>query len=77
MEEESTRTVMAALWEVLEEKGLFCALHSDRASHFFLTPKASGREPVERERPTQVARALEQLGIQMIPAYSPQARGLE
>jgi transposase len=73
VEEESTRTVMAALWEVIEKKGVFCALYSDRASHFFLTPKAG--EPVDRQRLTQVGRALSDLRIEMIPAYSPQARG--
>jgi hypothetical protein len=39
VEEESTVTVMAALWEVIERKGLFCALYSDRGSHFWLTPE--------------------------------------
>ncbi len=73
VEEESTRTVLAALRAVLERQGVFCALYSDRASHFFLTPKAD--EPVDHTRLTQVGRALRQLGIQMIPAYSPQARG--
>jgi transposase len=73
VEEESTRTVMAALREVIEQKGRFCALYSDRASHFFLTPKAGG--PVDPRRLTQVGRAMKELGIQMIPAYSPQARG--
>ncbi len=73
VEEESTATVMTALREVIEQKGAFCALYSDRASHFFLTPKAG--QPVDRTRPTQVGRALQELGIQMIPAYSPQARG--
>jgi hypothetical protein len=73
VEEESTRTVMTALREVVEQKGLFCALYSDRGSHFFLTPKAG--EPVDKQRLTQVGRARKELGIQMIPAYSPQARG--
>jgi transposase len=73
VEEESTRTVMAALREVIEQKGLFCALYSDRGSHFFLTPKAG--EPVDKHRLTQVGRAMKELSIQMIPAYSPQARG--
>jgi hypothetical protein len=73
VEQESTRTVLAALRAVVEQKGLFCALYSDRASHFFLTAKAG--QPVDREQPTQIGRALRQLGIQMIPAYSPQARG--
>jgi len=73
VEEESTTTVMAGLWEVMERKGLFCALYSDRGSHFWLTPKAGGK--VDRQRLTQVGRALRDLGVQMIPAYSPQARG--
>ena len=73
VEEESTGTVMAGLRTVIEEQGVFCALYSDRASHFFLTPKAG--EPVDHHRLTQVGRALRELGIQMIPAYSPQARG--
>ena len=73
VEEESTRTVLAALRRVVERKGVFCALYSDRASHFFWTPKAG--EAVDRERVTQVGRAMKELGVQMIPAYSPQARG--
>ena len=73
VEQESTRTVLAALREVVEKKGLFCALYSDRASHFFQTPKAGAR--IDPQRLTQVGRALQQLGIRMIPAYSPQARG--
>ena len=73
VEEEGTRTVMAALREVIETEGLFCALYSDRGSHFFVTAKAG--EKVDKHRLTQVGRALRELGVQMIPAYSPQARG--
>ena len=73
VQEESTRTVLAAVRAVIEQKGIFCALYSDRASHFFVTPKAG--EAVDKYRLTQVGRALKELGIQMIPAYSPQARG--
>ena len=73
VEEESTLAVMAASREVIEHQGLFCALYSDRGSHFWLTPKAGGK--VDPHRLTQVGRALKELGIQMIPAYSPQARG--
>ena len=73
VEQESTRTVMAALKEVIERQGLFCALYSDRGSHFFVTPKEGER--VDKTRLTQVGRALKELGVQMIPAYSPQARG--
>lgn len=73
VESESTRTVMRAIREVIEKMGLFCSLYSDRASHFWLTPKAG--EPVDKQALTQVGRALRDLGIRMIPAYSPQARG--
>jgi len=73
VEEESTATVMAALREVVEQRGIFCSLYSDRASHFWLTPKSGER--VDRQRMTQVGRALRDVGIEMIPAYSPQARG--
>src|SRR5438046_9305937 len=73
VEEESTVTVMAALRAVIERKGLFCALYSDRGSHFWLTPKVGGK--VDPHRLTQVGRALRELGIQMVPAYSPRARG--
>jgi hypothetical protein len=73
VEEESTLTVMAGLKEVIERKGAFCALYSDRGSHFWLTPKVGGK--VDHQRLTQVGRALRDIGIQMIPAYSPQARG--
>ena len=73
VEQESTRTTMAALQEVIQRQGLFCALYSDRGSHFFVAPKEGGR--VDKTQLTQVGRALKELGIQMIAAYSPQARG--
>jgi transposase len=73
VEEESTRTVMQGVREVIERKGLFCTLYSDRGSHFFYTPKAG--EAVDKSRLTQFGRALKELGIQTIAAYSPQARG--
>jgi len=73
VEGESTMTVLRALREVIERQGIFCALYSDRASHFFWTPRAGGK--VDAERRTQVGRALQELNIRMIPAYSPQARG--
>ena len=73
VEEESTMTVMAGLKEVIARQGVFCALYSDRGSHFWLTPKVGGK--VDYHRRTQVGRALHELGVHMIPAYSPEARG--
>jgi transposase len=71
--EETTFTVMVGLRAVIERKGLFCSLYSDRGAHFWRTPKSGGK--VDYERPTQVGRAMKELGVQMIPSYSPQARG--
>src|SRR5215469_467028 len=71
--EEGTHTLMPAVQEVIAQQGIFCALYSDRASHFFVTPKAGGK--VDEHQVTQLGRALQELGIKMIPAYSPQARG--
>jgi transposase len=73
VDEESTVTVMEALKRVVETRGLFCSLYSDRGSHMAWTPKAG--ESVHPQNPTQIARALKQLGIDLILAYSPQARG--
>lgn len=73
VEQESTRTVLAAIRHVVETRGWFSSLYSDRASHFFRTPKAG--EPVDTRQRTEVGRALKDLGIEPIPAYSPQARG--
>jgi transposase len=73
VDQEGTATVMAGLKEVVEQKGVFCSLYSDRGSHFFYTPMAGGSP--DRSRKTQIARALEQLDIEPIPANSPQARG--
>lgn len=72
-QQESTASVMAALKVVVEEHGVFCSLYSDRASHFVYTETA-GKGPQRRVK-TQVGRALEQLGVELIPANSPQARG--
>jgi transposase len=73
VEEEGTASSFRGLAEVVATKGLFCALYTDRASHYFHTPTAGGK--VSRTRPTQVGRALSQLGIEHIAAYSPEARG--
>ena len=64
---------LRALSEVIRERGLFCSLYADRASHYWHTPEAGGT--VDKDNPTQVGRALHQLGIELIPAYSPEARG--
>ena len=71
--EEGTMSTFRRLGEVIAENGLFCSLYADRASHYWHTPEAGGG--VDKDNPTQVGRALAQLGIELIAAYSPQARG--
>ncbi len=73
VDQEGTASSFRGLAEVIERHGLFCALYTDRGSHYWYTPKAG--EKVSKTVLTQVGRALEQLGIEHIPAYSPQARG--
>jgi transposase len=73
VEEEGTGSTFQALAEVIGERGLFCALYTDRGSHYFYTAKAG--EKVSKTQQTQVGRALSQLGIEHIAAYSPEARG--
>ncbi len=71
--EEGTVSSLRALAEVFGAHGLPMSLYSDRGSHYFYTPEAGGK--VDRVRLTQVGRALAQLGVEHIAAYSPQARG--
>ena len=73
VEEEGTASTFHALLEVFTTHGLPSSLYTDRGSHYFLTPSAG--EPVDKGRLTQVGRALLQLGIEHIAAYSPEARG--
>ena len=71
--EEGTASTFRALLEVFGQHGLPLSLYTDRGSHYFHTPEAGG--PVDRKSPIQVGRALAQLGVEHIAAYSPQARG--
>ena len=73
VDEEGTMSTFRALNEVIVRHGLFCSLYVDRGSHYWHTPQAGGK--VDKSNPTQVGRALNQLGIELIAAYSPEARG--
>jgi transposase len=73
VEQEGTFSSLRGLALVIGRHGLFCSLYTDRGSHYFVTPKAGGM--VAQDQLTQVGRALEQLGIEHIPSYSPEARG--
>ncbi len=72
-DQEGTRSSFQGVRDVIEARGLFCSLYSDRGSHYWHTPEAGGK--VDKSHLTQFGRALQQLGIEMIPAYSPEARG--
>ncbi len=69
--EEGTMSSFQGVSEAIRAKGLFCSLYADRASHYWNTPEAGGK--VDKDTPTQVGRALAQLGIELIPACSPEA----
>lgn len=71
--QEGTASSMRGVKEVIEQRGLFCSFYSDRGTHYWTTPEAGGK--VDKEHPTQFGRALKQLGISQIAAYSPEARG--
>ena len=73
VDQESRATVMTALKETVEKQGIFCSLYADRASHIVYTEKAGERSSSKHR--TQIGRALQQLGIELIAANSPQARG--
>ena len=73
VEQEGTASSLRGVRDVVAAHGLFCSLYTDRGSHYFETPAAGAR--VSKTVLTQFGRALKQLGIEHIAAYSPQARG--
>ncbi len=73
VDEEGTHSSFLGIRDVLEIKGLFCSLYTDRGAHYWHTPQAGGK--VDKTNPTQFGEALKRLGIEIIAAYSPEARG--
>jgi len=73
VDEEGTQSSFLGVQQTLEAQGLFCSLYSDRGSHYWHTSEAGGK--VDKKNLTQFGRAMQQLGIEMIAAYSPEARG--
>jgi len=73
VQEEGTVSSFRGVQEVIEKRGLFCSFYSDRGSHYWHTPEAGGK--VDKHNLTQFGQAMKRLGIEMIAAYSPQARG--
>lgn len=73
VEEEGTASSLRGVRDVIESRGLFSSFYSDRGSHYWHTPEAGGK--VDKKNLTQFGQALHRLGIEMIAAYSPEARG--
>jgi hypothetical protein len=73
VEEEGTVSSLRGVQDVIAARGLFSSFYSDRGSHYWNTPEVGGK--VDRENLTQFGRAMKHLGIDMIAAYSPEARG--
>ena len=73
VDQEGTLSSFQGVKETIKAKGLFSSFYSDRGSHYWHTPQMGGK--VDKAHVTQFGRAMGQLGIQMIPSYSPQARG--
>jgi transposase len=73
VEEEGTESSFRGVKEVIEKRGLFSSFYTDRGSHYWYTPEAGGK--VDKNNLTQFGRAMRHLGIEMIAAYSPEARG--
>lgn len=78
-DEEDAHGYFIVLRQLVQTKGIPVAVYSDRHGIFRKTKQAS---PTLREQlqghtaaPTQIARALQELGIRWIPASSPQAKG--
>ena len=73
VEQEGTASSFRGLSETIRAHGLFSSFYTDRGSHYFFTPKTG--EKVDKDRLTQVGRALRQLQIEHIPSYTAQGRG--
>ena len=73
VDEEGTASSFRGVHDVIASRGLFSSFYSDRGSHYWHTPEAGGK--VDKNNPTQFGHAMKRLGIEMIAAYSPEARG--
>ena len=73
VEEEGTASSFRGVKDVIKKRGLFSSFYSDRGSHYWHTPEVGGK--VDKQNPTQFGRGMRHLGIEMIAAYSPEARG--
>ena len=81
-EADGTLPNMMAMYDVFKTHGLPMSIYTDRASWFHYSEQGQrvhshkrNRESEKKEVITQIGRALEELGVELIPAYSPQAKG--
>lgn len=77
VERDATPHNMGVLWEYLEKNGRMVDVYTDRDSMFTVPPRPGESQEQQREadRLTQLGRALRELGIGSILAYSPEAKG--
>jgi transposase len=77
VERDATPQNMGVLWEYLEKNGRMVDVYTDRDSMFAVPPRPGESKDGQRQadRLTQLGRALRELGIGSILAYSPQAKG--
>jgi hypothetical protein len=77
VERDATPHNMGVLWEYLEKNGRMVDVYTDRDSMFTVPPRDGESKDQQREadRLTQLGRALRELGIGSILAYSAQAKG--
>ena len=77
VERDATPHNMGVLWEYLEKNGRMVDVYTDRDSMFAVPPRPGESKDEQREadRLTQLGRALRELGIGSILAYSPEAKG--
>jgi transposase len=72
---DSTEENLRLLGRYLRAHGRPLAVYTDKASLFQTTPKGIHHRQAPAEQPTQIGRALRELGIEWIAAHSPQAKG--
>lgn len=73
---ETTWAYLDLLEEIALNQGLPVSLYSDRHSIFYVLREATIEEQIKNKKAlTQFGRAMEELGIHLIKAYSPQAKG--
>lgn len=75
-ESESTEAAMKTLWSYIDQRGLPGSLYVDKHSIHRVNRMTTTHENLTGKRPlTQFGRAMEDLGVELICAHSPQAKG--